>query len=89
MKKNNLEDFNIDKLIEIGDSYENNKMINIMSFGKKLKNIKNKLRNKKRIISKNKSKENKSIVKNVYKEKPKQENNIPNENNPFKDFFGE
>ena len=81
MKKNNLEDFNIDKLIEIGDSYENNKMINIMSFGKKLKNIKNKLRNKKRIISKNKSKENKSIVKNVYKEKPKQENNIPNDIN--------
>ena len=41
IKKNQLEDFNIDKLIEIGDNFSN-KWKNILSFGKKIKNMKNK-----------------------------------------------
>ena len=41
IKKNQLEDFNIDKLIEIGDNFAN-KWKNILSFGKKIKNMKNK-----------------------------------------------
>ena len=44
-KKNQLEDFNIDKLIEIGDNYDN-KLIPILSFGIKVKNIKNKMKNR-------------------------------------------
>ena len=39
-KINQLQDFNIDKLIEIGDNTENNKYKNILSFGKRLKRIK-------------------------------------------------
>ena len=47
IKRNQLEDFNIDKLIEIGDS-NNNKLEKFLSFGKKIKSIKNKnkLKNK-------------------------------------------
>ena len=41
IKKNQLEDFNIDKLIEIGDNCSN-KWKNILSFGKKINNMKNK-----------------------------------------------
>ena len=44
-KKNQLEDFNIDKLIEIGDNYSK-KLIPILSFGKKVKCIKNKMKNR-------------------------------------------
>ena len=44
-KKNQLEDFNIDKLIEIGDNYSK-KLIPILSFGKKVKSIKNKMKNR-------------------------------------------
>ena len=42
-KINQLEDFNIDKLIEIGDNCSD-KWKNILSFGKKIKSIKNKIR---------------------------------------------
>ena len=45
IKKNQLENFNIDKLIEIGDSC-NNKLKSILSFGRKINNIKNKNKNK-------------------------------------------
>ena len=41
---NQLEDFNIEKLIEIGDNF--GKMKSILSFGKKIKKIKNKNKNK-------------------------------------------
>ena len=41
--KNQLEEFNIDKLIEIGDNYAK-KYIPILSFGKKVKSIKNKMK---------------------------------------------
>jgi hypothetical protein len=56
IKRNQLEDFNIDKLIEIGDS-NNNKLEKFLSFGKKIKSIKNKnkLNNK-----------NKSILHNLH-----------------------
>ena len=43
IKKNQLEDFNIDKLIEIGDNSK--KWKNILSFGKKINNIKKKNKN--------------------------------------------
>ena len=56
LKRNELEDFNIDKLIEIGDS-NNNKLEKFLSFGKKIKSIKNK----------NKLKyKNKSIINNLH-----------------------
>ena len=42
-KINQLEDFNIDKLIEIGDNCSD-KWKNILSFGKKIKSIKNKIK---------------------------------------------
>ena len=51
-KKNQLEDFNIDKLIEIGDNYSK-KLIPILSFGKKVKSIKNKMKNDKANLNKN------------------------------------
>ena len=60
IKKNQLEDFNIDKLIEIGDNFSN-KWNNILSFGKKIKNIKNKHKNNLNYYSeneKNKTKKN-------------------------------
>ena len=44
-KTNQLEDFNIDKLIEIGDNHSNN-LKHILSFGKKINKIKNKNKNK-------------------------------------------
>jgi len=50
--KNQLEEFNIDKLIEIGDNYAK-KYIPILSFGKKVKNIKNKMK-KRSNLNKNK-----------------------------------
>ena len=68
-KINQLEDFNIDKLIEIGDNF--GKMKNILSFGKKINNIKNKNKNikyyneKEKIINKIKTK--KSVNKNQIK----------------------
>jgi hypothetical protein len=40
---NQLQDFNIDKLIEIGDN-QDNKLKNILSFGNKIKDIRNKLK---------------------------------------------
>ena len=40
---NQLKDFNIDKLIEIGDN-QDNKLKNILSFGNKIKDIRNKLK---------------------------------------------
>jgi hypothetical protein len=46
IKNFHLEEYNLDKLIEIGDNYEN-KMIPILSFGKKVKNIKKENKTKK------------------------------------------
>ena len=45
---NQLEDFNIDKLIEIGDNHSDN-LKHILSFGKKINKIKNKNKNKNKI----------------------------------------
>ena len=50
--KNQLDEFNIDKLIEIGDNYAK-KYIPILSFGKKVKSIKNKMK-KRSNLNKNK-----------------------------------
>ena len=58
-RKNQLEDYNIDKLIEIGDNYEN-KYTPILSFGRKINSIKNKIRLKNKKGNKN------SIIKNIY-----------------------
>ena len=48
---NQLNDFNIEKLIEIGDN-KTNKFGNILSFGKKIKCLKNRNRIKKKLIEK-------------------------------------
>ena len=48
---NQLNDFNIEKLIEIGDN-KSNKFGNILSFGKKIKSLKNRNRIKKKLIEK-------------------------------------
>ena len=76
-KKNQLEDYNIDKLIEIGDNCEI-KCIPILSFGKKIKNIKNKIRLKNKKGNKN------NIIKNIYNNYNNQNNENENqENNEF------
>ena len=62
IKKNQLEDFNIDKLIEIGDNFSS-KWENILSFGKKIKNIKNKSKKK---IKLNYNSENERLRKKNY-----------------------
>ena len=49
---NQLNDFNIDKLIEIGDN-KSKKLGNILSFGKKIKSLKNRNKIRKRLIEKN------------------------------------
>jgi hypothetical protein len=49
---NQLHDFNIEKLIEIGDN-KSNKFGNILSFGKKIKSLKNRNKIRKRLIEKN------------------------------------
>ena len=59
--KNQLEEFNIDKLIEIGDNYAK-KYIPILSFGKKVKSIKNKMK-KRSNLNKNKFEMQKSCDK--------------------------
>ena len=51
IKKNQLEDFNIDKLIEIGD--DSKKWKNILSFGKKINNIKKQNKNQLKYNSEN------------------------------------
>lgn len=69
-KKYQLEDYNIDKLIEIGDNYEN-KWTPILSFGKKIKSIKNKIRLRNKKVNKN------NIFKNIdtnYKKQKNEEN---------------
>ena len=43
---NQLKDFNIDKLIEIGDN-QDNKLKHILSFGNKIKDIRNKFKMRK------------------------------------------
>ena len=48
---NQLHDFNIEKLIEIGDN-KSNKFGNILSFGKKIKSLKNRHKIKKKLIEK-------------------------------------
>ena len=79
-KNNHLEKYNLDKLIEIGDNYEN-KMIPILSFGKKVKNIKKKIKLKNSLI-----KNNSELIKNMKKLNNirdidnKIQNNIINEN---------
>ena len=73
-KKNQLEDYNIDKLIEIGDNYEN-KWTPILSFGKKIKSIKNKMRLKNKRCNKN------NIIKNIYNNYRKQNNEDENQEN--------
>ena len=68
LKTNQLEDFNIDKLIEIGDNFSN-KMKNILSFGKKIKNIKNKNKLKLNYNSENERLCKKRFIKNNFDEK--------------------
>ena len=83
LKKNHLEDFNIDKLIEIGDSYENNNMKNIMSFGQRITSIKNKMKNKRLINNINNENMQKSydkIRKDINKVMQEQKRGNENEN---------
>jgi hypothetical protein len=61
IRNTHLEEYNLDKLIEIGDNYEN-KMIPILSFGKKVKNIKKKIKLKNCLI-----KNNSELIKNKQK----------------------
>ena len=94
-KKNQLEDFNIDKLIEIGDKHCD-KWKNILSFGKKLKNTKNKdflnktqndinykkINQKENINgTKNKTENLSDVIQNYPKKIINKDNNILNENN--------
>ena len=94
-KKNQLEDFNIDKLIEIGDKHCD-KWRNILSFGKKIKNIRNKdiLNNTQKGINykkinqkeningtKNKTENLTDIIQNYPKKIINKDNNYLNENN--------
>ena len=74
LSKIKLEDYNIDKLIEIGDNYEN-KWTPILSFGKKIKSIKNKMRLKNKRGNKN------NIIKNIYNNYRKQNNEDENQEN--------
>ena len=61
LSKIKLEDYNIDKLIEIGDKYEN-KLSPILCFGRKLKNIKNKIKLKNKKYS-----TNNNVIQNIQK----------------------
>ena len=61
IKNIHLEEYNLDKLIEIGDNYEK-KMIPILNFGKKIKNIKKKIKLKNNLIKKNSE-----LIKNIQK----------------------
>ena len=74
--KNQLEEFNIDKLIEIGDNYPK-KYIPILSFGKKVKSIKNKMK-KRSNLNKNKFEMQKSCDKilNHMKDERKENKNL-------------
>jgi len=80
IKNIHLEEYNLDKLIEIGDNYEK-KMIPILCFGKKVKNIKKKIKLKNSLI-----KNNSELIKNMQKINNirdidnKIKNNIINEN---------
>ena len=80
LSKIKLEDYNIDKLIEIGDNYEN-KLSPILCFGKKLKTIKNKMK-----LKNNKYSTNSKIIQNIQKNRKVNtientiKNNIFNEN---------
>ena len=79
-QKSILEEYNLDKLIEIGDNYEK-KMIPILCFGKKVNNIKKKIKLKNSLI-----KNNSELIKNMQKINNirdidnKIKNNIINEN---------
>ena len=96
-KINQLEDFNIDKLIEIGDNF--GKMKNILSFGKKINNIKNKNKNikyyneKEKIINRiktkksaneNQIKKGDNLTKSIKNTHNKQENDEINDNSQNK-----
>ena len=70
LSKIKLDDYNIDKLIEIGDNCET-KLSPILCFGKKLKNIKNKMK-----LKNNKFNTNSNIIKNM--PKTNEVNNIDN-----------
>jgi len=70
LSKIKLDDYNIDKLIEIGDNCET-KLSPILCFGKKLKNIKNKMK-----LKNNKFNTNSNIIKNI--PKTNEVNNIDN-----------
>ena len=68
IKKNQLEDFNIDKLIEIGDNSK--KWKNLLSFGKKINNIKKNNKNQLNYNSENErfhKKMNQNIEENLIK----------------------
>ena len=95
LRKNQLQDFNIDKLIEIGDSYEKNNMKNIMSFGKKIASIKNKMKNRKLIsnfFNENVEKSYDEIIdknENIIQEQKKgneNDNNIDKKLSPLKNI---
>jgi len=85
IKNIHLEEYNLDKLIEIGDNYEN-KMIPILCFGKKVKNIKKKIKLKNSL-----TKNNSELIKNMQKINNirdidnKIQNNIINENQTKKE----
>ena len=70
LSKIKLDDYNIDKLIEIGDNCEN-KLSPILCFGKKLKNIKNKMK-----LKNNKYSTNSNLIQNI--QKNNEINNIDN-----------
>ena len=73
--KNHLEDFNIDKLIEIGDNFPN-KWKSILSFGKKINNLKNK--NKKNLNYNNneKNKINTANIKQIIDNNQSEKKNV-------------
>jgi hypothetical protein len=73
IKKNQLEDFNIDKLIEIGDNSK--KWKNILSFGKKINNIKKKNKN-----NLNYNSENERFRKKTHNMQNLEENSLKPEN---------
>ena len=78
-KINQLEDFNIEKLIEIGDNFS--KMKSILSFGKKINNIKNKNKiknnNNKYYNEKEKNINKLKTKKNINENQIKKRDNLP------------
>ena len=76
--KNQLEDFNIDKLIEIGDN-SSKKLIPILSFGKKVKSIKDRMKTRSNL--------NKNRYENTQKSCDKILKNMKNDRNEQKDII--